>query len=162
MSGIVQYYYIILYVQCKYMYIHCFIYTCTLYITPLPLQFFTCWGTLPIVYCISFLFNNSLVAFGLIVIALFFSSQVYTCSTLHCVGHNTIEGCPHNTWMFHGQLCVDVHSNSPGSLGLGTAHNSEIAASGNTVVFIVCACALALAPPLKYGWFTRLMVIHVQ
>ena len=59
---------------------------------------------------------------------------------------------------------MDVHSNSPGSLGLGTAHNSEIAASGNTVVFLVwaCALALALAPPLKYGWFTRLMVIHVQ
>jgi hypothetical protein len=37
----------------------------------------TCWATIPIIYCMSFLFSNSLVAYGLIVIALFFSSQVF-------------------------------------------------------------------------------------
>jgi ATP-binding cassette subfamily A (ABC1) protein 3 len=58
----------------------------------LLLLFLTCWATIPIVYCTSFLFSNSLVAFGLIVLGLFFSSQVFLVVTLVVTDRDVVDG----------------------------------------------------------------------
>ena len=49
------------------------------------MQYLICWATLPIIYCFSFLFTKSLVAFGAAVAGLFFTSQVCHSSSLHAV-----------------------------------------------------------------------------
>jgi hypothetical protein len=42
----------------------------------------TCWSSIPIVYCASFLFLNSLIAFGVILVVYFFCGLVRVVTTL--------------------------------------------------------------------------------
>ena len=61
-------------------------------------QFLFCWCSIPIVYCLSFLFSNSLIAFSITILLFFFSALV----SVMCTGLLTLICNDSSAWL----LCL--------------------------------------------------------